>query len=143
MCSSSQCNYNAVVKQLDYDYDTIRNAQMQDRRYLFRFHCNSSVSNAQYLRPWFTYTLRKDLSLTAHLLAARADKVDEGETTDRGYGVEYGIRANYQPYEKLILTPEAAVFTPGPYFTEYTDTELGGGFSGPVYGGRILATVSF
>ena len=103
----------------------------------------NSVSNAQYLRPWFTYTLRKDLSLTAHLLAARADKVDEGNTTDRGYGIEYGIRANYQPYEKLILTPEAAVFTPGSYFTEYTHPELGGGFGGPVYGGRILATVSF
>ena len=103
----------------------------------------NAVSNAQYIRPWFTYQVRNDLSLTAHLLAARADKLNEGETTDRGYGVEYGLKADYQPYEKLTLSPEAAVFTPGPFYTEFTDSELGGSFSGPVFGGRILATVSF
>jgi hypothetical protein len=103
----------------------------------------NAVSNAQYLRPWISYAVRRDLSLSAHLLAARADTLDESETTGRGYGMEYGLTAEYKPYEKLIVAPTLALFTPGPYYSEYVDADLGEGFSGPVYGGRLLATVSF
>jgi hypothetical protein len=103
----------------------------------------NAVSNAQYLSPWVSYSVRKDLSVTAHLLAARADKLDESETTGRGYGVEYGLSAAYTPYEKLSIAPTLALFTPGPFYSSYVDSELGEGFTGPVYGGRLLATVSF
>jgi len=103
----------------------------------------NAVSNAQYLRPWVTYGVRKDLSVTAHLVAARADTLDESESTGRGYGVEYGVTGEYTPYEKLTIAPTLALFTPGPFYTEYVDADLGEGFSGPVFGGRILATVSF
>ena len=77
------------------------------------------------------------------LVSARADKLSEDATTERGYGVEYGLTALYKPYEKLSLAPTFALFTPGSYYSDYTHSELGGGFSGPVYGGRLLATVSF
>jgi hypothetical protein len=103
----------------------------------------NAVSNAQYLRPWVSYTVRKDLSVTAALLAARADKLEESENTGRGYGVEYSLSAAYKPYEKLQIAPTLALFTPGEFYSNYVDTDLGEGFSGPVYGGRLLATVSF
>jgi len=103
----------------------------------------NAVSNAQYLRPWVSYALRKDLVLTGQLLAARADKLDESESTGRGYGTEIGLSAAYTPYEKVTITPAAALFLPGAYYSEYVDDDLGGAFNGPVYGGRILATVSF
>jgi len=101
------------------------------------------VSNAQYVKPSLGYSPNERVTLTLSALLARAAKLPAAEEADRGYGTEYDLAVRWNPYDKVWVDATAAVFTPGPYYSNYTDPDFGGGYEGTAFGGQLLATVEF
>ncbi len=100
------------------------------------------VSNAFYLAPQVGYQLRPDLSVDLTYVAARA-LAAASWTEEKGYGQEVDLAVRYTPFEHFEATATAGLLLPGPYYSDFEDDTLGGGFDAPTFGGRLLLTAAF
>jgi hypothetical protein len=103
----------------------------------------NGVQNALYLRPSVGWALNDQLKGDLSLFAARATKLPEDADTERGYGTELDLDLHYTPFEHFLLRSTTGVLLPGPYYRDYEHEDLGGGFDRPVFGTRLVGTVSF
>lgn len=103
----------------------------------------NGVSNAIYLHPSFHYNLLPNVQ--AKVAWTTATLAKGGAETDgrHGYGNEFDLSVRYDPFPHLWLQGTAGVLLPGKYYSEFTDTELGGGFDQPALGLRLIGTVEF
>jgi len=104
---------------------------------------NEGIENAMFLRPSIGYRLRDDLVIDAALITARATKLQEELKDVRGYGTEVDFTIAYRPFEHFSLMSTTGYYMPGPYISEYTHDELGGGFDQAALGSRLLGTIEF
>jgi len=103
------------------------------------------VSNALYLRPQISRELPwvDGLEVSLSMLAARAMTMPDTDSGRSSYGMEFGLGAKYEAMEHVDLIGTGAVFLPGTYFRNYTDSDFINGFSGTVIGGQLIARVHF
>jgi hypothetical protein len=103
------------------------------------------VSNALYLRPQISRELPwvKGLELKLGMLAARTMTLPETEAGRGSYGMEFNLGAKYSGIEHVDFTATGALFLPGTYYRNYSDSDYINGFSGVVLGGQLIARVHF
>lgn len=101
------------------------------------------IANALYLRPSARYLLRPDLRIEVDWLTATLAKGPADTLGRHGYGNEFDLRLRYDPYAHVWVEGAGGLLLPGKYYSQYTDPELGGGYSGPAWAARLTATVEF
>jgi hypothetical protein len=105
---------------------------------------SDGVSNALYLRPSVKYHLLPDLqaqlSWTTAQLAAGPELTTAGR---KGYGNELDLSVRYDPHPHVWVKGTAGLLFPGKYYSEYEDTDLGGGFDKTSWGAQVIGAVEF
>ena len=103
------------------------------------------VSNALYLRPQISRELPwvKGLDVNVGMLAARTMALPESESGRGSYGMEFNLGAKYSGLEHVDFMATGALFLPGTYYRNYSDSDYINGFSGVVLGGQLLTRVHF
>ena len=101
-----------------------------------------AVSNAIFITPKIGYTIQPNLIGELKLITAWAAALPEDESNN-GYGVEIDASLYWTPYPNFEIQGTGALFTPGDYYNEYVDADLGGGFDQLSYGLQLMSTVSF
>ena len=99
------------------------------------------VSDALFFKPQVGWRFNDKLYADVSWMGARrAKKLEEEEP---GYGSEINATARWDPYPHFWLQLTGGVFLPGKVFTEYEDVDLGGDFSDPALGARLITTIEF
>jgi hypothetical protein len=101
------------------------------------------IANAVYFRPALRYTIIPNLEAEAAWLTAAQAKDAEADDVTGGYGNEIDLSLRYDPHPHVWVKGTFGVFLPGPYYSEYRDDDLGGGFGATTLGARLVGVVEF
>ena len=102
-----------------------------------------AISNALYARPRVGWRFGDQLTVDLSYLIAQAAALPEDEADSKGYGSEIDLHAVYTPFAHFSLDGTMGLFLPGTYYSNYTNSELGGDFNQPAFGAQLIGTVSF
>ena len=140
-------DYNISLMLFEEPLPTLRAAtpnEANGNRTTAAARTGTSINNALFLRPRVGFKLTDKLTgdvswLVASQAKADATTGDEG----RGYGSEFDLDLNWSPFDHFRLRSTGGVMLPGTYYSEYTDSDLGGNFNQPAFAGRMMAVVEF
>jgi hypothetical protein len=104
---------------------------------------SDGLSNVLYLRPSVRYQVLPELRAEASWLTATMAAGPPSADGRKGYGNEIDLSLRYDPHPHVWVQGTAGILLPGRYFTEYEDSELGGGFDQTAWGARLIGTVEF
>lgn len=101
------------------------------------------ISNAIYFKPTLKYQLFPTLGAEASwLVATQAVDADNG-TSHGGYGNEFDFGLKWSPIPHVSAKGTVGVFLPGPFYSDYEDTDYGKGFDKTSVGGQLVGVVEF
>jgi hypothetical protein len=122
----------------------VMNEENAGRDYTY-VRTSTALRNVLFLKPTVGYHLLPQLKGTVSMFASQAAKLDDDESENKGYGLEFDAAVRYDPFPHAWFQLRGGYWMPGRYFSEYgDDSEIDPyGFERPVTAVELVGVVEF
>jgi hypothetical protein len=104
---------------------------------------STALRNVLFLKPTVGYHLLPQLKGTVSMFASQAAKLDDEESENKGYGLEFDAAVRYDPFPHAWFQLRGGYWMPGRYFSEYGDDSGTYGFDRAVTAVELVGVVEF